>query len=640
MDGSVRHPAVPDLDAESAAALLRALFQTGQDAVVVSRRGIIEIVNPALLELFGYDREEELLGRLVIDLFSPETRPQLADAMGRRHEGLPAPGVYRGAAIRRDGTSFDAEIRTTTYFLHGEGYSLGILRDVSSQRLAERACDQGPHLYRAMFEVNSAVKLLIDPTTGGIVDANPGAEEFYGWSRDTLRTMHIGEINTLSAEQVRAEMECARARRRDYFRFRHRTARGEVRHVEVHSGPIEVDGRELLFSIVHDVTERDLLEGQLRQSQKLEAIGRLAGGVAHDFNNLLTVMFACCHVLEGAVAREAGPARNALRDLNHAATRAGELSGQLLAFSRRQLLRPRPLLLNDVVREMEGLLRCSLGVGVDMLVTLDVDLPPVRADPGQIERVVMNLVLNARDAMPDGGTLTLRTGVRKVELADAIDNLTPGPHVALSVRDTGVGMDSETLSRVFEPFFTTKPDGQGSGLGLATAYGIITQSGGQILAHSSPGAGSEFVVFLPFIADPEEFAPTALEAHESQQRVHKVLLVEDRDDVRRLLSAQLTTAGFVVHEADSADAALALGLDVIDHIDLLLSDIVMPGKSGIELAATLLSQRPTLPVLLISGDVRNHDQSTLPSHVRFLQKPFVWTALIGELSALLDSSRE
>lgn len=393
-----------------------------------------------------------------------------------------------------------------------------------------------------------------------------------------------------------------------------------------------------MFSIVQDVTERDLLEDQLRQAQRLEAIGRLAGGVAHDFNNLLTVMLSCCHLLESAVSPENARACSALRDLNHAAMRASELSSQLLAFSRRQLLRPSRLCLNEVVSGMEGLLRRSLGTSITMDLMLKDGLPQVRADPGQVEQVVMNLVLNARDAMPNGGVVTLRTELRQISSEDAIDNLAPGPHVALSVADTGAGMDAETLSRVFEPFFTTKAAGNGTGLGLATAYGIVSQSGGQIVVHSRPGHGSEFLVLLPIAEAREELVSPPQKASPPATRVCNVLLVEDMDDLRRLLSSELRDAGLCVHEANSAEAALALGEEVIDGIDLLLSDIVMPGKSGIDLAATLLSKRPALPVLLISGDVRNHDKSKLPSHVRFLQKPFVASVLLKELREMLEGT--
>jgi two-component system, cell cycle sensor histidine kinase and response regulator CckA len=252
--------------------------------------------------------------------------------------------------------------------------------------------------------------------------------------------------------------------------------------------------------------------------------------------------------------------------------------------------------------------------------------------------VVMNLALNARDAMPRGGTLTLRTERRRLDDEDPVNPLPPGEYVALVVRDTGLGMDEATLARVFEPFFTTKASGQGTGLGLSTVYGIVAQSGGRILVHSTPGQGSEFAVLLPITSE----APWPPEAREPSitrggERRRTVLLVEDLEDLRRLLTRQLRAAGLVVRDADSAEAALLLGDDVLAGVDVLVSDIVMPGKSGIELASILLARRPELPVLLISGDVGHHDQSELPDHVRFLQKPFSSALLLSQIDALLEA---
>jgi PAS domain S-box-containing protein len=629
-------PEVSGLDAEAASTLLRALFKTGHDAIGVSRRSVIEIVNPALVSLFGCDHESELIGRPVLALFTPESQSALAEAMRRRELGLSVEGQYQARAIRRDGSEFDVEIHTTVYYLHGEAYALAILRDVSERRAAERVQQQNQALYRAMFEMNSAIKLLIDPQTGQIIDANPGAVQFYGWSVEELRSMRITDINMLSREEVSEGLDDARTRRRHYFRFRHRTKHGEIRHVEVHSGPIEVDGRELLFSVLHDVTERDLLEEQLRQSQRLEAIGKLAGGVAHDFNNLLTVMMGCCQLLEPNVSDDAS-GRATLQDLSNTVQRAAELTRQLLAFSRRQLLQPRAVQLNDLVSAMASLLRRSFGAAIEIVVDAASDLPLVRADQSQLDQVIMNLALNARDAMPEGGVLTLRTGRHTVHSQDKLVTMPLGEYVTLTVLDNGVGMDAQTLSRAFEPFFTTKPPGQGTGLGLATAYGIVVQSGGQILAQSTPFVGSEFTVFLPVTKHAEparESAPQ--QATHAGQHARTVLVVEDMDDLRRLLVRQLAAAGYTVREADSAESALRLDDELLERIDILVSDIVMPGRSGVELAKAMLERRPALPVLLISGDVRNHDQTVLPAHVRFLQKPFTSPVLLGEVCASLS----
>ncbi len=489
-----------------------------------------------------------------------------------------------------------------------------------------------------MFETNTAIKLLIEPQSGRIVDANTAAVEFYGWPRDVLRSMRITDINTLSQAEVEAELQNARTGRRKYFRFRHRTAGGEIRHVEVHSGPIEVGAQEFLFSIVHDVTERDRLEEQLQQSQRLEGIGRLAGGVAHDFNNLLTVMLTTA----GAMARYVGDdpdLRGYVEDLMSAAQRAAALTRELLAFSRRQVMQPRSVQLNEVISEMEGLLRRTLGHPIDLRVEPARGLPLVYADPSRIDQVIMNLVLNARDAMPSGGRLTLRTAAVDLD-EDNVALLSAGKWVTLSVSDTGSGMDETTRAKLFEPFFSGKPGGQGTGLGLSTAYGIVKQSGGNITVTTEPGDGSEFVVYLPPTTDaPAVPADAGAETRAAATGDGTVLVAEDMDEVRAALAGVLRRAGFQVLEAASAAEALDLSDSEIASLDAVVTDVVMSGSSGIDLAATLLEERPGLPVLLITGDVRNHDLERRPPGARLLQKPFEGDELVRVVLELLDAKR-
>ncbi len=494
--------------------------------------------------------------------------------------------------------------------------------------------------YRALFEVNTAIKLLISPTSGRIVDANSAAVEFYGWPLETLRSMHITDINLLTSEEVQAEMENARSGRRRYFRFRHRTASGAVRHVEVHSGPVEIDSESLLLSIVHDVTERDALEEQLRRSQRLEAVGQLAGGLAHDFNNLLTVMMSCTELVARSLPA-GSPLRPHLDDLKHAGRRAADLTRDLLAFSRRQRMQPVAVDLGAVLERMQRLLRSTLGGGVGVEQRLAPDLPCTRVDPSQIEQVVMNLALNARDALSgQGGRIVLQT--RSAEIAPGESTEVPaGRWVVLDVIDEGRGMDEATRQRVFEPFFTTKEPGKGTGLGLSTVYGIVTQSGGSVSVRSAPGRGTTFSVYLPLSADTRPAAPEPVAPTPARAPVHAcVLLVEDMDEVREVLALGLRGAGFDVVQAASAEQALALPAHVLEALGAVVSDVVMPGRSGVELIEQLLARRPRLRALLISGDLRQHDASGLPAHVRFLQKPFTGQQLAAEVQVLLAGRRD
>jgi len=488
----------------------------------------------------------------------------------------------------------------------------------------------GDALYRALFDVNTAIKLLIDPSDQGrILDANQGAVEFYGWSLDELRAMRISDINTLTPAEVEAEMENARSLRHRYFRFRHRTARGEIRHVEVHSGPIHLDGRELLFSIVHDVTERDQLVEHVRRSQRLETIGQLAGGVAHDFNNLLTVVLSAARMARARLAPD-HPSARFLDDIDAAAHRGADLTRQLLAFSRRQVMTPRPIEVAAVVSELLPLLERSLGTSHEIAVTAAAT-PPVVADPVQLEQVVMNLVLNARDALAAGGTIEVALGAS----SGALDReVPPGHWVTIAVTDQGLGMDEATRARIFEPFFTTKPDG--TGMGLATVYGIVTQMGGHVTVRSAPGAGSTFTIYLPATAGAPAAAAVHAAATPVTSRAATILLVDDLAAVRATVGALLRDLGHTVLLAGSYDEALLAAADHLAGLDLVLTDVVMPGRSGIELVRDLLALRPDLGCAVMSGDLRDHRLSDLPSHVVRLAKPFSFEALERAVADLLQ----
>jgi two-component system, cell cycle sensor histidine kinase and response regulator CckA len=631
-----------DLDPEATLALLRALFAASKDPIAVSSQERIKIVNRTFLSLFGYDSEEELIDHPALELVTPEERDAVRDRIRRRAAGEEVPSTFMTRGLRRDGTSFEIEVQVTSYQLRGQKQWMVVIRDLTAAETAARAVRQSEDFYRALFEVNTAVKLLIDPRDGSVVDANGAAVQFYGWPLDVLRTMRISEINTLTPAELAAELESARSGGRRYFRFRHRLADGEIRHVEVHTGPVEIDGRGLLLSIIHDVTERDQLEEQLRQAQKLEAIGRLAGGIAHDFNNLLTIMLTSSQLI-GRAASPGSPIKQHAEDLTHAARRAADLTRQLLAFSRRQVLQARSIQLNDVVERMESLLKRTLGASIAVRAELGPELPAVRADSSQIEQVVMNLALNARDAMPRGGRLTLRTGAALVG-EGTTPPLEAGRYVTLTVTDNGEGMDAATRERIFEPFFTTKPTGQGTGLGLATVYGIVVQSGGHVTVTSTPGQGTEFVIYLPESEEAPQGVTIAAQVPLAARTAAggpvgrpSILIVDDVGEVRTALVEALYTAGFKVTEAVSADAALALPANCLADFDAIVSDVVMPGQSGIDFARILLQRRPSLPILLVSGDLRDQDASALPSSVRFLQKPFAGDRLVSELMDLMGT---
>jgi nitrogen-specific signal transduction histidine kinase len=393
------------------------------------------------------------------------------------------------------------------------------------------------------------------------------------------------------------------------------------------------------FIILRDITEHKHLEAQFLQAQKMEAIGRLAGGIAHDFNNMLTVIEGySALLLENLHLQD--PRRRAIEEIKKAAERSSALTRQLLAFSRKQTLQPVLLDLNATVTEMSNMLHRLVGEDIAVLTQLAPALEPVKVDPGQIEQIIMNLAVNARDAMPDGGTLMIETAnVAFDERSRPLHpEIPPGSYVLLAVSDTGQGMDEAIKAHLFEPFFTTKEPGKGTGLGLASVYGIIKQSGGYISVYSEIGHGTTFNIYLPQTAAEAPVSPPSLLTAERLQGTETVLLVEDEATVRELISHVLEMDGYTVLEVSQGDEAVALGAQYPGIIHLLMTDVVMPGMSGPQLARRLIEVRPELKVLYLSGYIEHPliQRGVLEPSVAFLQKPFTLLSLTQKVREVLN----
>jgi signal transduction histidine kinase/CheY-like chemotaxis protein len=403
-----------------------------------------------------------------------------------------------------------------------------------------------------------------------------------------------------------------------------REARGEITH---------------FIATKQDVTERKSMEEQLHHAAKMEAVGRLAGGVAHDFNNLLTIINGYTELLLETPASEIKPS-TFLNEIKNAGERAASLTRQLLAFSRRQVLAPQVLDLNDVVSNVEKMLRRLIGEDVELRTVLDPSLGQVQADPGQIEQVIMNLAVNARDAMPSGGSLTIETSNVQLDQSFARSHVKvkPGPHVMLTVGDTGVGMTAETKAHIFEPFFTTKGKGKGTGLGLATVYGIVEQSGGTIWVYSELGQGTVFKIYLPPVSEiPAAEGHLKTETDTTALGSETILVVEDEEGVRSLVRLALESGGYKVLETENPESALAKCADYDGPIHLLLTDVVMPQMSGPLVAEKVNSLRPSIKVLYMSGytDDAVVRHGVLSEDMPFIQKPFTPMALRKKIREVL-----
>ena len=478
--------------------------------------------------------------------------------------------------------------------------------------------------YRLLFEASPLPMWVYDAASLRFLAVNDAAIRHYGYTRAEFLGMTIMDIRPREdVDRLIADLHRAGGPGSPLpGTWRHQRKDGAIIDVEITAGRVVMEGRRAALVLAHDVTERRRLEERLAQAEKMEAIGRLAGGVAHDFNNLLTVISGYTELL---LARPETTGRDQLGEIAHAAEQAAALTRQLLAFSRRQVLHPTVLDLDAIVAGMEPMVRRIIGDDVNVGVRLAGDLPAIEADQAQLERVILNLAANARDAMPDGGRLTIETAA--VELDDdyvaSRGDGTPGPNVLLAVSDTGVGMSEDVRRHLFEPFFTTKAPGKGTGLGLSMVYGFIKQSGGYISAESKVGEGTTFKLYLRRAAavGAKSVAPeTHAAAPADNGKV--ILVVDDNPAVRATVLLQLKALGYSVYEADNAQSALSV-LDDMEQIDLLFTDIVMPGPmNGKELAAKARGKRPDLKVLYTSGFPGSFGDDRVDDRDALLNKPY------------------
>ena len=580
-----------------------------------------------------------------------EGRPGSAE-IARRHgltQLLCAPLVSRGEAVgavmllrRHDPSPHSAEEEAFLIDL-AERAALAVdnARLLAAEREARRRAEQSEARYRQLFEQGPLPMYVYDAETLCFLAVNAAMMSHYGWSQGELLRMRITELHppeeVANLRRFVADVEAAPRR----SLWRQRKKDGKAIWAEAMSQRFSFEGRAARLVVVNDVTEKHALEAQFRQAQKMEAVGRLAGGVAHDFNNLLSVILTYSQTLPRQLP-EGSPAIEDLREIQRAGERAAALTKQLLAFSRQQqLAEPRIVCLNDVLTGLEKMLRRLIGEDVELAMRLGTGLGSIRADPGQLDQLVMNLVVNSRDAMPTGGRLILETADVDLDELHARAHLgvQPGPHVMLAVSDSGVGMDRDTQARIFEPFFTTKGPGKGTGLGLSTVFGIVQQSSGSIWVYSEPGQGTTFKIYFPRAVGPGEAAGVAAPAPaEGLRGTETVLLVEDDDQVRAVARAILVQGGYRVLEAKDGVEALQLCAGAEEPIDLLVTDVVMPQMSGPELAQRLSSIRPAMQLLFVSGytgeAVANH--GILGTAVAFLQKPLTPERLLRKVHELLS----
>jgi len=632
------------------------LLEVLPDAVIaVGREGTIVQVNSQTQALFGYDRDE-LIGQKV-EMLVPESFRQQHNH--HRDNFARAPKTRRmGADLdlygrRRNGSEFPVEISLSPIVTDGGGFVLSAIRDISDRkRIAEELRRANEELHQKTIEqlgeYRSRLVSIIDSSedailskdlNGTITSWNKGAEHIYGYTPDEVVGKHISLLIPSDRHDEIPEIlrRVARGERIEHHESVRLTKDARRLDVSLSVSPLRDASGDIVGAsvIARDITAQKRAEGQLRQSQKMEAIGRLAGGVAHDFNNVLGIINACAEFLRDRI--DPGTESSVyVENIKKAIERGTSLTKQMLAFSRTSAIQPLVLDLNERLRDISKLLRPLLGDDVEILIVPRSSSAVIEADPGQLDQVVVNLAVNARDAMPRGGKFILETSVVKFseKLAEKQQAIPAGKYVMLAVSDTGSGMDELTVSRIFEPFFTTKEVGKGTGLGLATVYGIVKQSGGHILVYSEPGHGTTFKIYLPS-ADHKigRTSKAEVDTISPKRRETTILLVEDDEIMRSLTRQLLQEHGYTVVEAEDGKAALEWMESHRFAVDLLLTDVMMRRLSGPELAERLSASHPTLKVVYMSGYTGElmTNREVLKAGVTLLEKPFSRTSLLNTI---------
>ncbi|HXQ28876.1 MAG TPA: PAS domain S-box protein [Gemmatimonadales bacterium] len=610
---------------------LRTLLEEVPEAIVVSdASGRVVLANRRACALTGYSLED-LLALGIADTYPPEDRHQPVELS----EPLAGPGVRIRRLLRKDGSVIDVEISLNRL---SDGRICAVARDITDRKRAEERLR-----WLTLAVEQSPVSIIITDTDGRIEYVNNRFTEMTGYTPDEVvgRTPRVLKSGATPAEEYDALWKSIRDGHVWRGTLCNRRKDGKLYWHSASICPItDATGRMTHFiAIQEDITTRQILEQQLRQAQKLEAVGRLAGGVAHDFNNILTAIISYSDLLREDLS-PGHPALEEVAEIRKAGDRAAALTRQLLALSRQQVLEPRVLDLNELVMNLEKMLRRLIGEDVKLITVLEPTLGAVKADPGQLEQVIMNLAVNARDAMPEGGELVIETrnAVLDNEYAFEHDPMAPGHYVQLAVTDSGTGMDEATKAHLFEPFFTTKEKGKGTGLGLSTVYGIVKQSGGYVWPYSELGQGATFKIYLPRVEEAAEVQMPVEGSAKRLQGTETVLLAEDNPLVRETTRKTLVRNGYRVIEAPNGAAALEAAAGYAGPLGLLITDVVMPEMSGRTLAARLREARPGVRVLYMSGytDDAVLRREIVESGAPYLQKPFSVEVLLRKVRDVLD----
>ncbi|MCK5132908.1 MAG: PAS domain S-box protein [Candidatus Sabulitectum sp.] len=621
----------------------RTVSSSAQSAIIMmDYNGKISLWNPAAEKMFGYT-EDEVTGKELHSIIAPD-RYHSAFKNGfsvfqKTGKGAAVGKTLELTGLKKDGTEFPVELSMSATKVRDKWNAIGIISDITRRKHAE---EEQKRLISAVDQAADSV--VITDTEGIILYVNPAFEKLTGYTQEEVigrnpRVLQSGRQNKVFYREMWNTLTRGETWRGEII---NKGKDGTLFTEEATISPVLDDhGKTINYiGVKHDVTKQRFLEQKLRQAQKMEAVGRLAGGVAHDFNNMLSVILGYTELIMDKIDLH-DPVMKDLREIQKAAQRSTDVTRQLLAFSRKQVIKPEVVNLNPLISEMGKMLGRLLGEDVDLFFILAKDLWTIKADQGQINQIVVNLGINARDAMKDGGKLTIETVNITLDEADCQEHagFVPGCFVMLVVSDNGIGIDKETLTHVFEPFFTTKDKEKGTGLGLATVYGIIKQNNGFINVYSELKHGTTFKLYFPRCDEKEEKTEIAVEPPKTFES-GTILLAEDDDMVRNLTCRILRMIGYTVLVAETSNDALVLCEKSETDIDLLLTDVVMPGMSGHELKEAIENIRPGMKTLFMSGYTANiiSHHGMLEKGINFIQKPFTINELAKKVHEVIGTS--
>lgn len=628
-------------DLAGSEAQYRLLFESNPLPTWVFDRKSLQFlaVNEAAARHYGYSRSE-FLRMKILDILPSEEVARVQELVAKPSPGRQ--GTEYGRHIRKDHSVIDVAIASHTLSFHGCEAELIVAHDVTLRRKGEERLLQSQERFAKAFRSSPVGITISSEADGRYLDVNPTFLKIMGYDLDEMVGRTAAELKIWADIEQRSVMiellkanQCSKPMR---VRFRARS--GQVRLVEVAAERIHLNDEPCILAIIQDITEAKQLEQQFLQAQKMEAVGRLAAGVAHDFNNMLGVIIGYSEVARDRLSPD-NAAQKYLQEIKTAGDRAVVLTQQLLAFSRQQVLDSRSLNLNSIVHHASRMLLRMIGEDISLVFRPAEPLGSVHADLSQIEQVLMNLVVNSRDAMPKGGKIVIETANVNLDETSQQEHqpVKAGRYVMLSFADTGSGMDEATLAQAFEPFFTTKEPGKGTGLGLSTVYGIVRQSGGYIWGYSEVGCGTTFKIYLPSIDAPAERLDAPKVDYIAPAATETVLVVEDEPALRNLTVHVLKANGYRVLSAESALRTLALARQYDSKIDLLLTDVVMPDLPGPDLVSEMKKIRPGMKVLYMSGYSKDAmvEQGLLRDDSTLIVKPFSTRALLNKMRAVLES---